>query len=112
MKTITCVELKQLLDEDSKIAVIDVRTLEEYAEVHVEAAGCLPLDTLEPGELVNAGQLPKSEPIYILCRSGKRARTAADRFVSEGLDNAVVVEGGTLAWIEAGLPVVHGAEDV
>lgn len=105
MKTITPVELNKRLEEQPDLALIDVRTPVEYAEVHVGKARSIPLDTLKPGALVASGQLPKDAPIYILCRSGKRAQTAAEAFVREGLDNAVVVEGGTLAWMEAGLPV-------
>lgn len=107
MKTINCTELSRLLTENPNLAVIDVRTPKEFAEVRVEAARNIPLDTLHPTELVERGQLPADEPVYILCRSGKRAQTAAAAFASEGLENAVVVEGGTLAWIEAGFPVVH-----
>jgi rhodanese-related sulfurtransferase len=53
-------------------------------------------------------ELQKNQPVYLLCRSGQRATKAADKFAKEGFSQPVVVEGGTLAWIEANLPVTRG----
>jgi rhodanese-related sulfurtransferase len=59
---------------------------------------------LKPSSL----ELQKNQPVYLLCRSGQRATKAADKFAKEGFSQPVVVEGGTLAWIEANLPVTRG----
>src|SRR5262249_15855431 len=40
--------------------------------------------------------------------TGTRAKMARDRFRAAGFDNVVCVEGGTLAWDAAGLPVKRG----
>jgi rhodanese-related sulfurtransferase len=108
MKTITCTELQALTAANSNLALIDVRTPVEFAEVHVPAAINYPLDELKPRTLIESGQLPKEASVYILCRSGGRAAKAAWKFAQDGFNQAVVVEGGTLAWIEAGLPVTRG----
>lgn len=108
MKTITCAELQPLIAGNSNLALIDVRTPVEFAEVHVPGARNYPLDELRPKALVESNSLPRSEPVYILCRSGTRAAKAAEKFAKEGFREAIVVEGGTLAWIEAGLPVTRG----
>lgn len=47
-------------------------------------------------------------PLYTICRSGSRGRQAAERFHAAGFTRVVNVEGGTLAWERAGLPVVRG----
>ncbi|MCE0497424.1 MAG: rhodanese-like domain-containing protein, partial [Methylacidiphilales bacterium] len=112
MKTIKPVHLQQLLDSHTRLALLDVRTPVEYAEVHVPQASNVPLDQFDPKSLLASGQLPKDQPVYLLCRSGGRASKAAEKFAKEGLDNAVVVEGGTLAWIDAGLPVNRGTTKV
>jgi rhodanese-related sulfurtransferase len=101
-----------LLDSHAGLTLIDVRTPVEYAEVHVPEARSVPLDQFDPRNLLASGQISKDGPVYLLCRSGARASKAAEKFVKEGLDNAVVVEGGTLAWIEAGLPVDRGTAKV
>lgn len=112
MKTIAPVELQKILVIQPDLPVLDVRTPAEYAEVHVPQARNEPLDTLQPKALYAAGSLPKDGPVYILCRSGGRATRAAELFEREGFNQAVVVEGGTLAWCDAGFPVNRGSVKV
>ncbi len=109
MKTITPAALQNLLAADGALAVIDVRTPVEFAEVHVPQAINEPLDRLQPATLPG---IQKDQPVYLLCRSGKRAEAAAGKFAKEGFAEPVVVEGGTLAWIDAGLPVNRSAVKV
>ena len=108
MKTISPVELQSILTTHPGAAVIDVRTPVEFAEVHVPQARSVPLDELNPGSL----QLPKDQPVYLLCRSGQRATKAAEKFAKEGFTQPVVIAGGTLAWIDAQLPVQRSAVKV
>lgn len=105
MKTITAQELNQRLAAKPGLALVDVRTPVEYAEVHVPQARLEPLDRLDPQALAKSGAVSKDEPVYLLCRSGQRATKAAEKFAAEGFSEPIVVEGGTLAWVEAGLPV-------
>jgi rhodanese-related sulfurtransferase len=108
MKTITPADLQKILATQPSASVIDVRTPVEFAEVHVSQARSVPLDELIPGSL----QLPKDQPVYLLCRSGQRAAKAAEKFTQEGFWQPVVVEGGTLAWIAASLPVTRSTVKV
>jgi rhodanese-related sulfurtransferase len=108
MKTISPADLQKLLMVQPSAPLIDVRTPVEFAEVHVSEARSIPLNELNPNSL----QLPKHSPVYLLCRSGQRATKAADKFAKEGFAQPVVVEGGTLAWIEANLPVTRSAAKV
>jgi rhodanese-related sulfurtransferase len=101
MKTITPIQLQTILAAQPSSPVIDVRTPVEFAEVHVPQARSVPLDELKPSSL----QLQKDQPVYLLCRSGQRATKAAEKFAKEGFSQPIVVEGGTLAWIKANLPV-------
>ena len=112
MKTIQPGELQSILTTQPGAKVLDVRTPLEFAEVHVPQAHNLPLDQLDPQSLLGSGQLSQGQPVYLLCRSGGRASKAAEKFNKVGCDDAVVVEGGTLAWIEAGLPVIRGVVKV
>src|ERR1017187_3183898 len=108
MKTITPIELQKLLTTQPSASVIDVRTPVEFAEVHVPQARSVPLDELKPSSL----QLQIDQPVYLLCRSGQRATKAAEKFAKEGFSQPIVVEGGTLAWIESNLSVTRGAVKV
>lgn len=80
----------------------------EFAEGHVPQMRSVPLDELKPSSL----QLQKDQPVYLLCRSGQRATKAAEKFAKEGFLQPIIVEGGTLAWIEANLPVARSTVKV
>jgi len=108
MKSISPAELQKILATQPSSTVIDVRTPVEFAEVHVPQARSVPLDELNPSAL----QLAKDQPVYILCRSGQRAMKAAEKFAKEGFTQPIVIEGGTLAWIAANLPVTRGTTRV
>ena len=56
--------------------------------------------------------MPQGEQVYLICRTGSRAAKAAEAFANEGLDQSIIVQGGTEAWINAGLPVERGAAKV
>jgi rhodanese-related sulfurtransferase len=108
MKTISPGELQRILTDQPTAPVIDVRTPVEFAEVHLPTACNLPLADFKPANLT----LPKDQPVYLLCRSGQRAAKAAEKMAQAGFAQPVVVEGGTLAWITANLPVTRGTAKV
>lgn len=93
------------------IDLIDVRTPAEYREVHIEFARNVPLDQLDPKALAKLRSDHANEPIYVVCRTGSRGNQACEKLSGAGL-NAVNVEGGTLAWDAAGLPVVRGKKTI
>ncbi|MBI2803974.1 MAG: rhodanese-like domain-containing protein [Planctomycetes bacterium] len=108
--TIATISPQQLADlsKNGKIALIDVRTPVEFREVHVEFARNVPLDRLDPAALIQAHNGAANDPLYVICRSGSRGRQACEKFLAAGFANVVNVEGGTLACVECGLPVVRG----
>lgn len=108
LKTITPQELKELLANGQPIQLIDVRTPAEYTEVHVQGARLVPLDKFDPQKVLTECNGSSQEPIYVICRSGNRAKTAGKKLRSAGHTNVVLVEGGTLACEQAGLPIVRG----
>jgi rhodanese-related sulfurtransferase len=110
--TITPRELEAICRRGDPVDLIDVRTPLEYQEVHAEPARLVPLDRLDPKAVMEARNGTKGDPIYVICRSGSRAREACEKFQGAGYTNAVSVEGGTLEWARAGLPVVRGARTI
>jgi len=90
------------------VELLDVRTPVEYREVHCAFARNLPLSDLDTKAVMQARDGAREEPLYVICRSGSRGKQACEKFVAAGFPNVVNVEGGTLAWAEAGLPVVRG----
>lgn len=92
--------------------LIDVRTPVEYTQVHVAQAINVPLDELSQTTLHACGALSPDRPVYVICHSGQRAAKAASKLAALGCQQALVVEGGTQAWLEAGLPVIRGGRKV
>ena len=80
---------------------IDVRTPEEYAAGHAARTRNIPLDTLA----TNLDRLEKNEPVYLICKSGRRSMQAAQILVDNGFKQAISISGGTEAWQAAGLPM-------
>jgi rhodanese-related sulfurtransferase len=112
VQSITPQELEDLRRQGRAVDLIDVRTPVEYRQVHAEAARSVPLDRLDPRAVMEARNGTKDEPLYTICRSGSRGRQACEAFNAAGFANVVNVEGGTLAWEEAGLPVVRGKKSI
>jgi rhodanese-related sulfurtransferase len=105
--TINPKELLSLRNRGEAATVIDVRTPAEFGELHVDFARNVPLDRLDPAK-VAADHAGRAEPIYFVCRSGGRSKTACEKMIAAGFTNVVSVDGGTSACDSAGLPVVRG----
>ena len=104
----TSAEVYDLIKDAGKKNLIDVRTPEEYGEVHAVDAVNVPLDQFVGG--VNVEELlqgiAKDETVYIICRSGARSMKAAEICEAAGYSQLVNVSGGTMEWVDSGLPVV------
>ena len=105
MYSITPTELAQL-QQTGPINLIDVRTPVEFAAVHAYGARNFPLDSLDLKVL--RSQLEPGKPVYCICKSGTRAKQAIAQLRAAGIVDLIHVEGGTDAWLVAGLPVIRG----
>ena len=113
-QTETAVEVRELqrrLAADQPACLLDVRTPGEYAAAHVAGTKLIPLDELDPAAF-SRERNGDSSPIYVFCQSGGRARRAIEKLKSAGVQGCILVEGGTQAWIDAGLPVIRGQSRV
>jgi rhodanese-related sulfurtransferase len=104
-------DLQCRLQESPAAELLDVRTPPEFQTVHVPGARLVPLDDLDPQAYL-ASRPANTGPIYVLCQSGNRAARAVEKFRQAGFDGCVLVEGGTQAWIDCGLPVNRGTSSV
>jgi len=93
-------------EKGEAFALIDVRTPEEYQAGHVPGAKLITLNTLP----VQLDAFPKQGDVFLICRSGARSAQAADYLARQcGYSNMINIEGGTMAWTQAGYPIDKGA---
>ena len=89
---------------DSNVVMLDVRTVEEYTEGHLDKA--INIDQAKSDFVENVrAAIPTEKKIAIYCRSGRRSANAAGRLATEGYQ-CVNLKGGILAWKEAGKPIL------
>jgi len=81
--------------------LVDVRSPSEFASGHIPGAVNIPMDQIES----RLDDLRPGSPIVLICQMGKRAQMTAN-LLAPCHREILVLEGGTSAWIQAGLPVV------
>ena len=88
------------------IILLDVRTHEEYEEIHLENALLLPVQELSAQSLagIGLGEDTKDKEIIIYCRSGARSKTAYNIMSSLGYTNIKSIAGGMIHWEEDQYP--------
>jgi sulfur-carrier protein adenylyltransferase/sulfurtransferase len=95
--TITATELKDMLDREDDIFLIDVREPNEYEIVSIPGAVLIPKGEFLSGAALE--RLPQNKRIVLHCKSGQRSAEALAVVKDAGFSDAVHVGGGVLAWI-------------
>jgi len=100
---ITASELKQQLDAQTPVRLLDVREPAEWVSElgHVAGSELVPLGTLPAQASRFDGE---AREIVVVCRSGMRAGQAAGFLAKRGL-KVRVLTGGMIAWNELKLPI-------
>jgi rhodanese-related sulfurtransferase len=98
---ISPLELRDSLGRGVPFQLVDVRSASEFASGHVPGAINIPMEQVE----TRIDDLAHNEKIVLICQGGKRAAITAGWLT--GRRDAVVLEGGTQAWKDAGMPVVE-----
>ena len=92
--------------KDKAAAFIDVRDFDEFRQGHIEDAAPMPLSDFE----MYKGFLPEKldTPIVTVCNRGNQSLSGVLQFKSLGYTDVRSLDGGTIAWQEAGRPVSIG----
>lgn len=98
--TISVHDLSQLCRLGQRPEIVDVRSETEFAAGHIPGAKCIPLQQL-PFRHADLGD----GELVLVCEAGARA-CIAQRNLEQRSRTIPVLEGGTRAWREAGLPLV------
>ncbi|MBC7714569.1 MAG: rhodanese-like domain-containing protein [Rhizobacter sp.] len=103
IKEIDVQELKTKLEKGETFQFIDCREQEEWNDGHIDGATLVPLSEFQ--ERYEFTMPDKNAQIVLQCRSGKRSMNAAMFLLSKGYTDLLNLEGGILAWTEAGFRV-------
>lgn len=88
---------------DSNVVVLDVRTVDEFNEGHIN--GAILIDQKQSDFMEKAkSTLHTDKTIAIYCRSGRRSANAAGKLADIGY-KCVNLKGSIIAWKDAGMPV-------
>jgi rhodanese-related sulfurtransferase len=84
--------------------MLDVRSPEEWNELHIPGATLIPLDELE----TRVSEIPKNQEVIVYCRSGNRSKTGAEILAKDGYTPVSSMAGGIKQWQAAGYPTETG----
>ena len=91
--------LRQLINEEPDLRILDVRTGGEFETVHIPGSYNVPLDTLRE----HARDLADVEhPVVLVCQSGGRASQAHQKLIGAGKQTLHILDGGMASWLASG----------
>lgn len=97
---LTVEEAKERLAQGD-VQFIDVRETHEYTGGHAVGTEHIPLNSIT----ARADELAEDQDIIFICQKGQRSALAAEYAAAAGRTRLFNLEGGTDAWVAAGLPV-------
>jgi rhodanese-related sulfurtransferase len=105
--TLSPLDLKAMLDSGEKLAVVDLGTSIEYKKRHIPGAWWGVRSRLDS----DLAHIPPMDSFVLTSADGLLAHLAVKEMEANRADSTVqVLEGGTNAWIAAGLPISEGME--
>src|SRR6266496_3440913 len=93
--TITAVELKDLIDADKPIYLVDVREPAEWEIVRIPGATLIPKDDILRGDAL--ASLPQDRQVVMYCKTGVRSAETLAAIKRAGFSDAVHVQSGVTA---------------
>lgn len=95
-------EVRDLIESIPDLVILDVRTVSEYDDEHIEGAVLIPVQ-----ELVDRlDELSTSDELIVYCRSGNRSSTAVQILKDNDFVKIYHMYEGIIGWIDAGYPTV------
>jgi glyoxylase-like metal-dependent hydrolase (beta-lactamase superfamily II)/rhodanese-related sulfurtransferase len=100
MNTIAVDTLRAWLEEQQPVAILDVRSQQDFAEwfipgsIHVDAYDALKAHDPAP---LSSVELPTDQPVVTVCGVGRTSQIAAEQLQARGV-RALSLEGGMQAW--------------
>ncbi len=102
---ITVTELKEKLDQNARLYLLDVREPAEFEICRLPGSELIPLGNIPR----HAGNIPQDQPVVVICHHGFRSAQAIQYLNQRfGFTNLLNLKGGIHAWaqqIDFAMPV-------
>ena len=93
--------VRQTLEHDPSLQLVDVRSRAEWLKGHLPGAISMPLLDLDPKKRI----IDPSKPSLVYCHEGFRATTAASILLRESAGDVGILIDGVEGWLELGWPL-------
>jgi len=90
----------EVKDRDD-VYLLDVREQWEYDEGHIPGVTLLPMAEVQS----RLDEIPTDKEVIVTCRTGNRSGQVTDYLRQNGFDNVHNMQGGIVAWQQAGYEV-------
>jgi len=95
-------EANELIQQKTDLVILDVRTVAEFEDGHIEGAINIPVGEL-PDRL---DELSKDDELLVYCRTGNRSGAAVSILTDAGYTKIYHMHEGISIWIQQGYSVV------
>jgi len=103
VNNVNALDFSELI-KNTKGTLLDVRTIREYKNAHIQGAG--QLNFYDPDFLQQLLLLSKEDSIFLYCNVGFRSLRAANMLTQNGYTKVFNLTRGVLEWHQNGLPLV------
>jgi len=103
-RNISVADAKALIESIPSLVILDASTEKEYAQAHLKGAINIPASDL-PNRVL---ELNSNSTILVYCQTGRRSAQACAVLVERGFTRVYNMEGGIVAWMNSGYPIITG----
>ncbi len=105
VRYVTSKEAVSLIEQRQELIVLDVRTVGEFQDGHVE--GAVNVSYLWFGFRKRLTELDPDAAYLVHCKSGHRSNRSVSIMLSKGFKDLTHMDGGFDAWKKADLPIIN-----
>lgn len=89
---------------NANFIIVDLRTRNEFEQGHIEGARLIPYYAVNFNRIVS--QLDRGATILLYCQRGRQSPLAFRALEKLRFTDVFILDGGVVAWTEAGFPLV------
>lgn len=105
VRHVNATEAQQILDIDSDVVILDVRTPFEFSRGRLNDA--ININYYSFSFKKQLGKLDRDKTYLIHCQTGVRSGRSVPIMLAAGFENIIHMDGGYKSWKDQGLPVTR-----